>query len=859
MRTAVAATLLLALGLSAAFGEVVASTQVGKAAAALTEALTTDTAEAWETAISSCKAAAADRAHSPDGPAAAELYRKALSLSLRPQDLSDFLALASGQPGYSSTKLNAPVESFSFSSDGRLLAVAYATGAVEVLSATNLAPLCKLNGNWDRCRRVLFSPDGTNVIIDCEAMDVPMFEIPSGKLIRTFGTSAPAGAVEVSPDWTRVAISSSPGAKETEYIVFEPRSGRLLMKATSDDYITRALLFLSTDNRLVTFGSNKDPYYSLRVFDVVNGEQVARPPTGSGHMSSLCIFRLYEFPGSKSLVAFGDGAIYQFDLVTFEEKSCVWDKFPVFVTADTQKESLTIVAREGIFRWSPGMEESAELLKQDGLDFATATPDGEATAYIAKGRTFFRGTDNDGYREIPGAAAKNLAFSPDGQSLYISYDTGALSAIMVGYSLDQKVLSAYYAKHPVAKYSPRRLHNEALAESRKEKPDTAAIQVCLISWLKRAIVEGRSDEAQLACDAMLSFSGIFGPSEGLVRAVASEQRRKMTAKVGNGPVMQLCMNTKSQCISSVCGDGTIGILNPATGRLEIQEKVPSTVAAVWAWPSSVYFSVAFEDGTVTTFDVEKMERFASFRLPVKPLDFSDRPCFSIGALIAKDGSVHTFNVRRYITKVELPEPEGRKVLISPDFERLVVLGASGTLYLWSLKRDIVAYLDKYPPESPIKDIAFCGAGETDALIALCNNGDVIGFDWKRENLVAKGKLTLDFIPTAIVRDFASDAPVLTVGNLAAVPAGNGKSIRVKLILPEDMRILCPELSWQQVIAFPDGTVNVGTWSLVDRTFKIRRAITPEVPVTRAELLPAQDAVVLGHSDGTLSFWNTALK
>ncbi|MFA4985276.1 MAG: WD40 repeat domain-containing protein [Candidatus Brocadiia bacterium] len=855
MRRTLLLALFLSLELAACYAETQGPRMLSSAQQALTNALTSDTPEAWDDAIRLCRQAVADITDSTERQEAAQLLCQSLGYSLRPRDLGEFINSVSMATGGSSCQLKCWMESCSISSDNSRLAVIYPTGEVDIIATAKMQRLWTLNGNWDICRNVLFSPDGTRAVLDCAAVEVPMFDLRSGELIRTFPAGAQANAVAMSVDWKKIAISSSPG--KTEYLVYETESGRLLMRATSDDYINRALLLPASSDNLVTFGSDEKVYYDVRVFSIADGREIARPIGGTGYQSCKYIFRLYEFPVSKSIAAFGDGMIFGLDLSTFAVRETCLGKIPDYVTADQGKEQIAFTAREGIFIWKPGMKKPKATLESEKYDFAIATGDATTIAIVRKGRAFFRGPgDITGFREArsPEAPVSDIVLSPSGKTLYIIDEDKRISRVPVGWSPDSKVVSQYLDRHPALRKTVGELHSEVITSLEGNGNLTPDVQQTMLCWLKRAADDGNYLEMLLAADVVQACSSTFGPDESSVRAAAVGVRRTHALKIGGGFVRDLFYSGKSHSLTAVCADNTISSIDLSTGKETFREKLPSPALFASDRSGGNFIVVVCSDGTVATYNADVHKRIGLHKLPTAPVQVAVAPLGYRGAAVGVDGELLIFDSSRCIEHVRLPEPELKKALLTPAAGRLITLFKSGKVALWGFQDDKVKLLGEFAPESPVEDIAFVNSSNNACAIALCTDGSVIVPDWEKDRLALVGHVPLAFTPTAIHENYMEDSPAVTSDDSASIPSVVGTTIRTSLKLTKGENPLCPIRNMRQLVRSKDGTVKYICWNPVTGEAATLRQFSTEATPMSALLLPESNALVLGHADGTISFW-----
>lgn len=122
--------------------------------------------------------------------------------------------LRSGQETHRLEDMPLAMFDLAFSPDGRLLATAGADQVIYLWDTKTWRIVRRLEGQPETVRRIRFSPDGTRLVsggmsaLDFAApVKVILWDVASGRSLRTWETSQRVGALAVSPDGRHVAVA----------------------------------------------------------------------------------------------------------------------------------------------------------------------------------------------------------------------------------------------------------------------------------------------------------------------------------------------------------------------------------------------------------------------------------------------------------------------------------------------------------------------------------------------------------------------------------------------------------------------------------------------------------------------------
>ena len=278
-----------------------------------------------------------------------------------------------------------------FSPDGSLLAVTLSTHQVQLYDVSSGKLLRTLGsektGSLNGALRVVFSPDGKLIMAGSRDGTLDIWETSSGALVQTFSLSGvyPACGAAFSPDGRSIAAAS--GDSDSVHIL-DIKTGRETQKIKVYMLIFCGLSF-SPDGQYLLTSSDADGAVLWRIS---TGEKVRNYATGQAEANQVGAV-VFSADGKQVLTANGDGT------------ARLWD-------TDSARLVQTFVGHKS--------HASSVAFSPDGRSVLTGSWDATARLWDAatgEQKAVFSGNDNK---------VAEVAFSPDGHSAVTGSSDGAV-------------------------------------------------------------------------------------------------------------------------------------------------------------------------------------------------------------------------------------------------------------------------------------------------------------------------------------------------------------------------------------------------------------------------------------------------
>ncbi|WP_370424083.1 hypothetical protein AB8O64_35405 (plasmid) [Streptomyces sp. QH1-20] len=561
-------------------------------------------------------------------------YRQAVTTEARGSLLSAYARYYANQlTGHTS-----PIQSTSFSPDGRTLATASFDHSVKLWDARSHRLLATLTGHTDAVNTVAFSPNGSTLATASNDRSVKLWDARSHRLLATLtGHTNMVEGVAFSPDGHTLA---SVGSDRTVRL-WAVRGHRALAVLTGHADAVMHLSF-SPDGRTL---ATADKGRTTRLWDVSTHKTLAVLAGRTGAVNTVAFS-----PDGHSLATAGnDGGVKLWDVRSHRLLTTLTGH-----TRDVQQLS-----------FSP-----------DGRTLASASIDGTIRLWRPRARD-----------ALATLTVKQpvyaVAFSPDGRTLA---STGKDSTVR---------LWNVASRRPIAILTGRTGAITSAASFADRHAFFTVDYDNLVARWSRATPRTRPEPIRPPKPVTVSVAS----SDGQVLATAGRDRairvwslatgtRTATLTGATGTVRQLAITPDGSTLAACSNDGTIRVWDVATRRTTAVLREAHTVVGLALRPDGRALASVSTDGTTRLWTIRPGQtgtplpgpKDANIALAFSP----DGKALAVGNT---DNSIRLWDVATRRTTATLTANSGfvRAVAFSPDGSTLATTNTDGSVRLWNTR------------------------------------------------------------------------------------------------------------------------------------------------------------------------------
>ena len=548
----------------------------------------------------------------------------------------------------------------SFSSDGRLLAIAGSNGTIYLWDVmTGELRHTIEHAHLGNCDSVAFSPDGQTLASGGRDGTVHLWDVSTGALRQTLTEHAePVKSVAFSPDGKTLASAGH----EKDVRLWDVMTGELRQTITTDANSVWSVAF-SPDGKTLASGS---PVGTVSLWDVSTAE---RRHILHGH--TTLVNSISFSPDSKSLASVS----HQDSIVN------IWD-----VMTGERRQELT------------GYTGSVESM--------SFSPDSETLATVGEGKSFIDMWDvsTGVLRQTLGHTRRirSISFSPDGKTLASAADdnfvllwdvsTGALRQTLTTGAAPLTTTAAWAWVNTVS-FSPDGKTLASADTSKGQSTSNIRLWDVMTGKLRYTLTTTAAWRTKVSFSPDgKTLAGVHHDNTiGLWDVMTGELRYTLTTTAF--PSTEMPFSPDGKTLAGVNNDNTIGLWDVMTGEhRHTLTGHADYVAKISFSPDGKTLASASNDTTIGLWDVMTGERRHTLRGYISwvwSVAFSPdgKTLVSGGSdYSGANNTLHLWDTEsgEFRQRLTTDTHSVQKVLFSPDGQTLAITGIDGTIRLWKV-------------------------------------------------------------------------------------------------------------------------------------------------------------------------------